>query len=301
MKIRKVVMLATLFAVISGGELSAQAKTRMLSKITHVKVTKHRVTGHTTKYAHLKITGLKHHEKASAKANKHGKFVIKVKKNNLKKLNFKIKATKKGYKALTYKYKAVKKATSNKTRDTKQPVKEHATVVNPVESPHKSPASSTAPAKPSTPAKSKAEQIAELRVQLDQAKQNYLKTLFSLKPMIKQNWVIYHQAQDLNSNCDKERTALVNAELARDQANPKDKNYSELNKQVLDAQKKLEKTNSEYQEFLAKHQQQLSDYSKGLATIRNASDQAMTLVFQLADLQPDAPLENGGLDQDFLD
>jgi len=52
---------------------------------------------------------LKHGEKVSATANKHGKFTLKVKNNNLTKLKFKLKATKTGLKARTYTHK-VKKA-----------------------------------------------------------------------------------------------------------------------------------------------------------------------------------------------
>ncbi|MCI1553046.1 MAG: hypothetical protein LKH74_03905 [Levilactobacillus sp.] len=112
MDMKKIVMAATLLSIVTGGEVSAlAAKTthQSVAKITHVKVTKHKVTGYTTAKSHIKLMKLKHGEKASATANKKGKFTVKVKNNNLTKLKFKIKATKPGLKARTYTHK-VKKA-----------------------------------------------------------------------------------------------------------------------------------------------------------------------------------------------
>jgi len=108
---KKIVMAATLLSIVTGGEVSAlAAKTQhTVAKITHVKVTKHKVTGYTTAKSHIKLMKLKHGEKVSATANKHGKFTLKVKHNNLTKLKFKLKATKTGLKARTYTHK-VKKA-----------------------------------------------------------------------------------------------------------------------------------------------------------------------------------------------
>ncbi|MFD1454889.1 hypothetical protein ACFQ44_04205 [Levilactobacillus lanxiensis] len=108
---KKIVMAATLLSIVTGGEVSAlAAKTQhSVAKITHVKVTKHKVTGYTTAQSHVKLMKLKHGEKVSATANKHGKFTLKVKSNNLTKLKFKLKATKTGLKARTYTHK-VKKA-----------------------------------------------------------------------------------------------------------------------------------------------------------------------------------------------
>lgn len=108
---KKIVMAATLLSIVTGGEVSAlAAKTQhSVAKITHVKVMKHKVTGYTTAQSHVKLMKLKHGEKVSATANKHGKFTLKVKSNNLTKLKFKLKATKTGLKARTYTHK-VKKA-----------------------------------------------------------------------------------------------------------------------------------------------------------------------------------------------
>lgn len=108
-------MAATLLSVFAGGEASAlAAKTthHAVAKITHVKVTKHKVSGYTTPESHIKLMKLKHGEKASATANHKGKFVIKVKNNNLSKLKFKIKATKHGLKARTHVHKVKKAAQS---------------------------------------------------------------------------------------------------------------------------------------------------------------------------------------------
>ncbi|MFC6288990.1 hypothetical protein [Levilactobacillus angrenensis] len=51
MDMKKIVMAATLLSIVTGGEVSAlAAKTthQSVAKITHVKVTKHKVTGYTT-------------------------------------------------------------------------------------------------------------------------------------------------------------------------------------------------------------------------------------------------------------
>jgi hypothetical protein len=119
MDMKKIVMAATLLSIVTGGEVSAlAAKTQhSVAKITHVKVTKHKVTGYTTAQSHVKLMKLKHGEKASATANKHGKFTLKVKSNNLTKLKFELKATKTGLKARTYTHK-VKKAVDGATTET---------------------------------------------------------------------------------------------------------------------------------------------------------------------------------------
>ncbi len=113
MDMKKIVMAATLVSIVTGGEVSAlAAKTQQsVAKFTHVKVTKHKVTGYTTAKSHIELLKLKHREKSSTTANKHGKFTLTVKHNNLTKLNFKLKATKAGLKARTYTHKA--KSTNN--------------------------------------------------------------------------------------------------------------------------------------------------------------------------------------------
>ncbi|MCH5465186.1 hypothetical protein [Levilactobacillus tujiorum] len=280
MKVRKIVMLATLIAVISGGELSAQAKTRMLSKITHVKVTKHRVTGYTTKYAHLKLTGLKHHEKASAKANKHGKFVIKVKKNNLKKLNFKIKATKKGYKTLTYKYKTVKKTTSNKVKSSKQLGKEHMTVENinnTVSSNITTSSNVSTPTKPSGYMKTKAELIKEKHNQLTEAKRAYYMIKNDSQKDIESYNSLMHQIDE----------ALVEVNQAiKAQSTSTSSNSEELQKAVNDAQSKYDALTSgnTYKEII--NRQKI--IQKKLSA---AEDKISSIADELHMLEPEKPFE----------
>jgi len=295
MKMRKIVMVATLLAVVSGGELNAQAKTRMLGKISHVKVTKHKVTSHTTKYAHIKLTGLKHGETAKTKANKHGKFVIKVKKNNLKKLNFKIKATKKGYKTRTYKYKAVKKTAPIVERPEKKPVTEHVNLPKPIETP-----SITAPSAKPAPSKSTAQQIADLRLQLEQAKQEYTKLYITLTPGIQKYQNLNSKASDLSSNQTKARITLVKARLELDKVTPKDPKYAELKNAVQNAQADLNKANITYYEFADINKKQLEDYGKAQSKINAASNHVWDIAHQLAALQPDMPYEGDGSDLDFL-
>ncbi|WP_225419739.1 hypothetical protein [Levilactobacillus cerevisiae] len=133
MDMKKIVIAATLLSIVTGGEVSAlAAKTtphHAVAKITHVKISKHKVTGYTTAQSHVKLMKLKHHEQAETTANKHGKFTLKVKSNNLTKLKFKLKATHAGLKARTYTHKVKKHAqsidesTTTETQTAPAPVK----------------------------------------------------------------------------------------------------------------------------------------------------------------------------------
>ena len=124
MDMKKIVMAATLVSIVTGGEVSAlAAKTQQsVAKFTHVKVTKHKVTGYTTAKSHIELLKLKHGEKASTTANKHGKFTLTVKHNNLTKLNFKLKATKVGLKARTYTHKATNNMGSTSNSHPSKPI-----------------------------------------------------------------------------------------------------------------------------------------------------------------------------------
>jgi len=163
---KKIVIAATLLSIVTGGEVSAlAAKTtphHAVAKITHVKISKHKVTGYTTAQSHVKLMKLKHHEQAETTANKHGKFTLKVKSNNLTKLKFKLKATHAGLKARTYTHKVKKHAqsidesTTTETQTAPAPVKPQVSDDKKPEKPAKpvkpsvSGGGYTAPAKPLT-------------------------------------------------------------------------------------------------------------------------------------------------------
>jgi len=116
MDIKKIILTTALLSIAAAGETTALAAKPQSSvaKITHVKVTKHKVTGHTTAKSHVVLLKLKNNQKASATANNHGNFTISVKQGNLTKLKFKIKVSKAGLKSRTYTHK-VKKSTAQVT------------------------------------------------------------------------------------------------------------------------------------------------------------------------------------------
>lgn len=294
MKAKTLILATTLLTVFSGGGINAQAKTRMLKKFSHVKITKHRVTGYTTKYAHIKLIGLKHGEKASTRSNKHGKFVLKVKKNNLKKLNFKLKATKKGYKVRTYKYKVKKKKPSvAKVHGQTQPSeKEHAVVVTP------NPPAKVTPSVPTVthkPSKSTAQQIADLRVKLEQAKQKYTETYLKIQPILSSNG-IENQLYMLKGNVRDDRVQLVSAEIKREKLTPKDPKYSSLTEKIQRAQTKLDDDTKVYYNFLEENKQQIIAYEKDKKILYSSSDEARYFASQLQKLQPGLPLDNDDFD-----
>ncbi|MFD1454888.1 hypothetical protein ACFQ44_04200 [Levilactobacillus lanxiensis] len=107
MDIKKIILTTALLSIATAGETTALAAKPQSSvaKITHVKVTKHKVTGHTTAKSHVVLLKLKNNQKTSATANKHGNFTLSVKKGNLTKLKFKIKVSKTGLKSRTYTHK----------------------------------------------------------------------------------------------------------------------------------------------------------------------------------------------------
>lgn len=74
----------------------ASASKHRVQKVKAVKVTKHKITGQTTKGAKISILSMKNQRLATGKANAKGKFVVKTKRN-MTKVGFKFKVTKKGY------------------------------------------------------------------------------------------------------------------------------------------------------------------------------------------------------------
>lgn len=295
MKAKTLILATALLTVFSGGGINAQAKTRMLKKFSHVKITKHRVTGYTTKYAHIKLIGLKHGEKGSTRSNKHGKFVLKVKKNNLKKLNFKLKATKKGYKVRTYKYKVKKKKPSiAKVHGQTQPSeKEHAAVVTPNSPAKVTPSVPTVSHKPS---KSTAQQIADLRVKLEQAKQKYTETYLKIQPILNSMNDVESQHDMLKGKVRDARVQLVSAKIKREKLTPKDPEYSSLTEKIQRAQTKLDDATKVYYNFVEENKQQLVEYEKDMTILYSSSDEARYFASQLQELQPGLPLDNDDFD-----
>jgi len=140
MNIKKTILITALLSIATAGETTALAAKSQSSvaKVTHVKITKHKVTGHTTAKSHVVLLKLKNNQKASATANRHGNFTLTVRQGNLTKLKFQIKVSKAGFKSRTYTHK-VRKTTAQANT----PAKPHESTVN--QNPEKN------PAKPITP------------------------------------------------------------------------------------------------------------------------------------------------------
>ncbi|AYM02233.1 hypothetical protein [Levilactobacillus yiduensis] len=139
MGIKPALLVAAALTMAFGGEVNALAKSHTISKLTQIKLAKHRLTGKTTKYAHIRLVNAQGKSFASGKANRVGKFTITVKKQNLTKLSFKLKATKPGFKSRTFSNKQIKRA---------QAKPHHPAAVTPSQ-----PSKPTKPVKPTTPAK----------------------------------------------------------------------------------------------------------------------------------------------------
>lgn len=298
MKAKTFMMATALLTVFSGGGLSVQAKTRMVKKISHVKITKHSVTGYTTKYAHIKLIGLKHGEKANTKSNKHGKFVLKVKRNNLKKLNFKLKATKKGYKVRNYKYKVKKKKSSvAKIHGQQQPNEKEHIVITTTNPPAK--VTPSIPAVTHKPSRNTAQQIADLRIKLELAKQKYTETYLRIQPILNSLNEVEKQRGMLKANMSDARIQLVSAKMKREKLTPKDPEYSSLTEKIQSAQADLDAATKAYYNFVEKNKQQIMEYEKDQKILYTSSDEARYFASQLQELQPGLPLDDDDFDLDL--
>ncbi|WP_203640378.1 carboxypeptidase-like regulatory domain-containing protein [Levilactobacillus andaensis] len=301
MGIKKVAMLAVfLTAVVSGGEVSAMAKTKQISKFTHVKVSKRTVSGKTTKYAHVKLTHLKHGEKVGTKADKHGKFVIKVKQNNLTKLKFKLKATKHGFKGQTYTHTVkVTKPVTNNAAVTEQntvkpenvvkpstPVSNFTTsgnnqlVINRPSRPVRP--SRPRPTAPTTPSKSKEQLIREKKAQLEIAKNAYAKIVVETEPAFAElSLEDYDEEFLVGYQLDIERARLeVQRKLA---TGNKD--------EIATAQKNLELAKEKYEKYLPLYLAVDKKFYALREKIRPFANEVNKLARELHILQPDAPYE----------
>lgn len=214
MGIKPALLVAAALTMAFGGEVNALAKSHTISKLTQVKLAKHRLTGKTTKYAHIRLVNAQGKSFASGKANRVGKFTITVKKQNLTKLSFKLAASKPGFKSRTFSNKQIKRAQVKphhpaatpsqpdkpnnkpnkpvKPTTPSKPVKPTKPVkpVNPVK-PTKptGPASPTTPTKPTAPSQPgntlspKERQIAAKKAQIVAAKATYYRVKAQLQPV----------------------------------------------------------------------------------------------------------------------
>lgn len=292
MKIKKVVMLAVLLTAVSGGEVSAMAKTKQISKFTHVKVSKHTVSGKTTKYAHVKLTQLKHGEKGSAKADRHGKFVIKVKQNNLTKLQFKLKATKHGFKGRTYTYvvKVTKPVTNNAAVPEQSSVKPESVTKpqtpndnsNILSNTHANNNTPSKPVSPVAPSKSNEQLIREKKAQLEIAKNAYAKIVVETEPAFAElSFEEYDEEFLVGYQIDIERARLeVQRKLA---TGNKD--------EIAIAQKNLELAKDRYEKYLPLYIAADKKFYALRERIRPFANEVNKLARELQVLQPDAPYE----------
>ncbi|MFD1548852.1 carboxypeptidase-like regulatory domain-containing protein [Levilactobacillus fuyuanensis] len=286
-----------MLTIISGGELTAIAATKTVSKFSHVKVSKHTVSGKTTKYARVKLTNLKHGEKASTKTDKHGKFVLKVKKNNLTKLKFKLKATKKGYKmrAYTHPFKHSSQPIGNGgiTESSNQspvavPKKQNSSTV----ATHLSSNSQSA----TTSTQDKTKQVKELRVEIENAIQNYIILKQKLKPQIDNYNSLFSERSKLNNNLAIARNRLLSAKeslTTSDVSSTTD--IQAANQKVSVAQATFDKAYSDYYGYMDKCSNQFIEGARAHNQLSAAEQKVTDLGNELEKLEPGMPNE-GTLD-----
>ena len=137
--IKQAMLLTAALTLAAGGEISALAATKTIGKLTQVRVTKHTLTGKTTKNAKVQLFNARGKSLASGRTNHLGKFKLSLKHQNLGKLKFKLAATKPGYRSRTFTSQQIKKAITQ-------------ALANQVASTPNKPAS-TKPVKPATPAR----------------------------------------------------------------------------------------------------------------------------------------------------
>jgi len=299
MGIKKIVMLATLLTVVSGGEISAMAKTKQISKFTHVKVSKHTVSGKTTKYAHVKLTHLKYGEKVGAKADKHGKFILKVKKNNLKKLKFKLIATKKGFKSRTYKHSLEPNSHPIKKRSTTSSATQEPTMTSSspnnstVSTQHASSTQPTIPVIPTMPAtQDKNKQVQELRSEIENALQIYFTLKQKIDPQLKEYDPVYYERGILYTKVSEARKQLLPAKDSLTKTNASTTvDIQKANENVALAQTKFDKAYNDYYDYMDNHSAQFIKYSNLQNQIDSAMEKIDALSDKLAALQPGMPGE----------
>jgi hypothetical protein len=108
--IKQALLLTTAVTLAAGGEISALAATKTIGKLTQVRVTKHTLTGKTTKNAKVQLFNARGKSLASGRTNHLGKFKLSLKHQNLGKLKFKLAASKPGYRSRTFTSQQINKA-----------------------------------------------------------------------------------------------------------------------------------------------------------------------------------------------
>lgn len=297
MHIRRTIVLAIMLTIISGGELTAIAATKTVNKFTHVKVSKHTVSGKTTKYARVKLTNLKHGEKASTKTDKHGKFVLRVKKNNLTKLKFKLKATKKGYKmrAYTHPFKHSSQPIGNGgiTEPNKQ---------NPVAAAKKQNSSTAATQLSSnsqsatTSTQDKTKQVKELRIEIENAIQNYIILKQKLKPQLDNYSALFSERGKLSNNLVTARKQLLSAKESLTAVDASSITSVQVASQKVSvAQATFDKAYSDYYGYMDKYSNQFIEGARAHNQLNAAEQKVADLGDELEKVEPGMPYE-GELD-----
>ena len=107
--IKQALLLTTAVTLAAGGEISALAATKTIGKLTQVRVTKHTLTGKTTKNAKVQLFNARGKSLASGRTNHLGKFKLSLKHQNLGKLKFKLTTSKPGYRSRTFTSQQIKR------------------------------------------------------------------------------------------------------------------------------------------------------------------------------------------------
>lgn len=121
--------LAILGLALNTANITGQAKQKMVAAITKIRVTKHEVSGQTTKQATIKMFNANQKLVTKTKTTRKGTFKLKTRKS-YQNLAFTIKATKAGYRTRTFKHaKIAKKMTQSVTKE--QPITKSTTANQP--------------------------------------------------------------------------------------------------------------------------------------------------------------------------
>lgn len=297
MHIRRTIALTAILTIISGGELTAMATTKPISKFSHVKISKHTVSGKTTKYVFVKLTNLKHGEKASTKTDKHGKFILKVKKNNLTKLKFKLKATKKGFKSRTYTHPLKPSSQPIDNGTITEPTAQKTVTNTSTSSISTASPQSTSNSQPATPStQDKIEQIKELRSEIENSIQTYLTLKQKLKPQLDKYNSLFSERSKLSNNLVTARNQLLSAKdtLATiDTSNTAA--VQAISDKVSTTQAAFDKAYNDYYDYMDKYSDQFTAEGNARNQLNTAEQKVNDLGDKLEELEPGMPYE-GALD-----
>jgi len=265
--IKKIFLLLVTASTVYGGMITASSSTRFVSKFSHIRVSKHKISGKTSRGATIQLLTAKSKQLAKTVSNRKGHFSIKLKHAKLTKLNFKLKASKHGFRSRWFKHsktatkisrKKAPQSGSNKPVETPEQVKPVIpATVNP------SPQPSTLPKYPATvePTKSKEQLIQEKLKQLDDASNDaariHAEFDSKLAPFNEKYLLIIRDFESTDKEIDKQRIDLQKAIISKD-----NDQIDKTNKELTKLKSEYEQKRKDYIAIQAEHDRLYSPISK---------------------------------------